>query len=228
MGYVRRWFRRFLGLERGATGVEYALVVSLVVVGSIAAIKRLETNADNYYDDTSEQIGDLPGENTPTPSNTAPGGSSTSTSIAASTTTTTAAPTSTTAAPTTSTTAAPTTTTTAPTTTTVANKSTIANMENRSGNGGSSDWDASVRVTIRDTANNANVAGAGVTVLFTASNGSTTTRNCTTLSPSGRCTVTWTVSESRTYVDATVTNVVASPTWDGASETLRVWRVNDG
>jgi Flp pilus assembly pilin Flp len=228
MGYVRRWFRRFLGLERGATGVEYALVVSLVVVGSIAAIKRLETNADNYYDDTSEQIGDLPGENTPTPSNTAPGGSSTSTSIAATTTTTSGTSTSTTAAPTTSTTAAPTTSTTAaPTTTTVANRSRIDDMEDRSGNGGSNDCDASVRVRIRDTANNANVVGAGVTVLFTASNGSTTTKTCTTVSPSGRCTVTWTVSENRSYVDATVTNVTASPPWNGSTQTLRLWRVND-
>ena len=116
MGALRRWCRQFLSVERGATGVEYALVLSLMLFASLGAIKTLERNADNYYDTTSHHIGDLPSTSGSGPTGTSiPVGSSTTSTAP----TTTVAPTTTTAAPTTTTTARPTTTTTAaPTTTT--------------------------------------------------------------------------------------------------------------
>ena len=225
MGSFRRWWRRG-GAERGATGVEYALIAALLLFASIGAIQALERNADEYYDTTSGRIGALPGTDGETPSGTSiPGGSSTSTT-AVPTTTTTAAPTTTTAAPTT-TTAAPTTTTTRPPTTTTAapttTTTTAAPRSYISGTAASSDtsgsgWRPAITVTIKNTSTGANVSGAVVTVRFTRSNGNVLgTTTCTTGS-NGQCLARISgVSDSITPVTATVTNVSASPTWNGAT-----------
>ena len=102
--------RRLQG-SRGATLVEYGLIVALLVIPSIGALARLDDASGDYYTNASDDIGDLPQSGIDTSSNSSvPSGGST---------TTTAAPTTTTAAPTT-TTAPPTTTSTSTTTTTAA------------------------------------------------------------------------------------------------------------
>ncbi|MBL8778567.1 MAG: hypothetical protein JNK12_21720 [Acidimicrobiales bacterium] len=221
MGSLRRWWRRG-GAERGATGVEYALIAALLLFASLGAIQALERNADDYYDDTSSRIGALPGTDGASPTGTSiPGGSSTSTT-AAPTTTTTAAPTTTTttAPPTTTTTAPPTTTTTAApttTTTTAAPRSYISGTSASSDTSGSG-WRPAITVTIKNTSTGANVSGAVVTVRFTRSNGNVLgTTTCTTAT-NGQCLARISgVSDSITPVTATVTNVSSSPTWNGAT-----------
>ena len=201
-----------------ATAVEYALVTALLLFASVGAIKTLERNADDYYDTTSGRIGALPGTDGAAPTGTSiPGGSPTTT---VATTTTTAPPTTTTTtAPPTTTTAPPTTTTTAPptTTTTVAPRSYISSTSNSSDTSGSG-WRPALTVTIKNSSTGANVSGAGVTVRFTRTNGNSLgTANCTTAA-NGQCLARISgVSDFTTTVIATVTNVTASPTWNGAT-----------
>ena len=45
-------------LERGATLVEYALVFSLIVVGSLLAIDALTTTSGSYLSSTGNDIGE--------------------------------------------------------------------------------------------------------------------------------------------------------------------------
>jgi Flp pilus assembly pilin Flp len=119
VGITRRLRR--LRDDRGATLVEYALIVSLIAVPSIGAIE----SAVSATDDMGQRvIGDMGAPNVASGSSDGGGGGGSTTSTTLSPVTTTAAPTTTTtvAPPTTTTTvAAPTTTTTAaPTTTTTA------------------------------------------------------------------------------------------------------------
>lgn len=221
MDRFRRWCRRFLNAERGATGVEYALVISLMLAGSVGAIKTLERNADTYYDTTSNHIGDLPRSGGAAPTGTSiPGGSSTTTTVPPSTTTTTAAPTTTTtAAPTTTTTtAAPTTTTTA------APRARISSITANSLNRDATTWDARAQVTISDSNTSAPIVGATVTVVFKTTAGATLgTASCSTAATTGRCNARLnSVSDNYLSVVATVTGVASTPTWDGvvASVTL--------
>jgi len=207
---------RFHG-SRGATLVEYALIVALVVVPSVAAITRLDDASGDYYENASDDIGDLPQLGIDTGAGTSvPSGGSTSTTVAP--TTTVPPTTSTTAPPTTTTTAPPTTTTTAPTTTTTLLRSRISELTNVSTNSGSS-YNAIARVRIVRNSNGTVVQGASVSVRMVDDNGSVTTRSCTTDS-TGRCTVTWGRSDNRSPVVATVTNVTSSPTWDGAGQSV--------
>ena len=211
--------RHLPGSERGATLVEYALIVALMVVTSLGAIKSLERNADTYYDTTSSRIGALPTTSGGAPTGTSIPGSSSSTT-AAPTTTTTAAPTTTTAAPTTTTTAAPTTTTAAPTTTTsttAAQQSYVSATSDTSDPVGSG-WRPAVTVTIKNKTTGAAISGAGVTVTFKRTNGTTLGTNSCTTTASGQCEAQISgVSNTITSVVATVTNVTSSPTWDGAT-----------
>jgi phosphate-selective porin len=96
--------------DRGASGVEYALVISLVLTGSTMSFEMMDERIEEHYQETAEDIGESDLEQF-SPSTTA--GPSTTTTAAPSTTTTAAPATTTTAAPATTTTAAPATTTTA-------------------------------------------------------------------------------------------------------------------
>jgi len=89
--------------DRGASGVEYALVISLVLTGSTMSFEMMDERIEEHYQETAEDIGESDLEKF-SPSTTA--GPSTTTTAGPSTTTT--------AAPATTTTAAPATTTAAP------------------------------------------------------------------------------------------------------------------
>lgn len=223
MGPVRRAWRRYLGAERGATGVEYALIGALVLFTCLGAIKALERRADDYYDTTSTRIGALPSIDGSAPTGTSiPGASSTTTTVAP-TTTTTAAPTTTTttAPPTTTTTAPPTTTTTVPptTTTTAAPRSFISATSNTSDTSGGG-WRPALTVTVRNTSTNAAVANATVTVTFRRTNGNSLGTDSCTTNASGQCEAQISgVSDGITTVVATVTSVTSTPTWNGATST---------
>ena len=214
MGPRWRWWRH-QDADRGATGVEYALIAALVLVGSLGAINALERNADNYYDTTSSRIGSLPSANGGAPTGTSlPGGSTTTTAAPTTTTTTTAPTTTTTAAPTTTTTTAPTTTTTA------APRSSISATADSSDTTGFNSWRAAVTVTIRNTSTGANVANAGVTVAFTRTNGTSLGSATCTTGSNGQCLARLSgVADSIATVVARVTSVSANPTWDGATAT---------
>jgi Flp pilus assembly pilin Flp len=115
-----RWITNKLRNEDGASGVEYALVLSALFIASIGSITAVGESMDVQLDNT---VYSLENEDVGPPEGTyAPSGPTTSTTAPASTTSTTAAATTTTtvAPTTTTTTVAPTTTTTtvAPTTTT--------------------------------------------------------------------------------------------------------------
>ena len=231
MGPFRSLRRRSKGAERGATLVEYALIVSLMIVTSLGAIKSLERNADEYYDTTSSRIGALPGTDGAAPTGTSiPGASSTTTAVPTTTTTTAPPTTTTTAAPTTTTTTAPptTTTTAAPTTTstTIAARSRVTSTSDRSTNGGSSTWNAVLRVNLDNSVTGADVNGATITVTYRTTGGTLLgTASCTT--SLGRCDASRSVSESYSSVVATVTGVSSSPTWDGVQASRTLYRVND-
>jgi Flp pilus assembly pilin Flp len=107
--------------ERGATLVEYALIVALIGVVIVASIDAFRTEAGDRVETSSDQIG-KPFQPNQTPDSTSTTGAA-PTTIPPTTTTTVA--TTTTTAPTTTTTA-PTTTTTAPTTTTTAPQATFS------------------------------------------------------------------------------------------------------
>jgi Flp pilus assembly pilin Flp len=124
VGILRKLFgSRFTG-ERGVSGVEYGLIISLILVGSMANIEMMDERVQEHYTETAADIGQIDlayfevtttlgnGETTTTTTTEAPASTTTTT------TTTTEAPASTTTT-TTTTTEAPastTTTTAAPTT----------------------------------------------------------------------------------------------------------------
>ncbi len=225
MGPVRRAWRRWRGAERGATGVEYALIAALVLVGSLGAINTLERNADEYYDDTSSRIGSLPTIDGSGPTGTSiPGGSSSTTSVSTTTTststTTTVAPTTTTTAAPTTTTAAPTTTTRPPTTTTTVAPRSYVSATSDTSDGQGSGWRPALTVTIRNTVTNAPVANATVVVTFRRTNGNSLGSDSCTTNSSGVCEAQISgVSNNITTVVATVTSVSSTPSWNGTTAT---------
>lgn len=197
--------------NRGATFVEYALIVSLLVVPCIGAIKRLDSNSHTYYNNAANDIGDLPQKGI----DTSTGGSTPSATTTTSTSTTTTLPPTTTS---TSTTTTSTSTTSTSTTTTTLLRSTINQLTDISTNNFSS-YNAIARVKIVRTDNLNAVNGASVTVRMVDRFNNTTTKTCNTDS-TGRCSVTWSRTDSQGPVTATVTNVTASPTWDGTQQSV--------
>ncbi|MET0881375.1 MAG: hypothetical protein ABWZ14_07470 [Acidimicrobiales bacterium] len=201
--------------ERGATLVEYALIISVFVFGSMGAIQRLDDKSGDYYENASNDIGELPQAGVD-PDEPSPTSSTTSTTT---TTTTTTSTTTTTTTPTTTTTTTTTTTVPTTTTTTIPTRSTITELTDSSTNNGTS-FNAIARVRIRHNKTAAAINNATVTFLLTDSQGSTTTKQCTTDS-TGRCsTIAWSRSDSRSPVTARVTGVSASPTWDGVQASV--------
>ncbi|MCB1014944.1 MAG: hypothetical protein KDB10_07470 [Acidimicrobiales bacterium] len=206
------------------TAVEYALIVALLVVPSIGALARLDDASGDYYENASDDIGDLPqlGIDTNSSDTSVPSDGTTSTTTPATTappgsTTTTAAPT-TTAPPTTTTTAPPTTTTAAPTTTTTQLRSEINQLSDISRDDGS--WfSARARVKIVRNSNGNAVSNASVTIRMVDRWGNVSNRGCSTDSR-GRCSVTWSRPDSYGPVTATVTNVTANPPWDGQQQSV--------
>ena len=190
-GMHERRVRRFRG-SRGATLVEYALIVALIVVPSIGALTRIEDASGDYYTDASDDIGDLPQLGIDTSSNSSvPSGGSTTTTVAPTTTTT----------------------TTAPTTTTTALRSRVSELTNVSSNNGSS-YNAAARVKIVRNSNGTAVSNASVTIRMVDRFNNSSNRTCTTDS-TGRCTGTWSRSDNNGPVTATVTAVTSNPAWNG-------------
>lgn len=219
MGPVRRAWRRWRCAERGATATEYALVVALLLVVSLGAIKALDRSSRNYYSTTSSRIGALPTIDGAGLTATSIPGASSTTTIA--TTTTTVPPTTTTAAPTTTTAAPTTTTTAAPTTTTAAPRSYVSALSSSSDTTGFSSWRPGTTVTIKNRSTGAVVSGASVTVTFKTTGGTTLgTASCTT-STGGTCLAQISgVADSILTVNATVTAVTSTPTWDGVASSI--------
>ena len=52
--------RRFIREEDGATAVEYAVVVALIIIGAIAAVTAFGTALTNWFTGTAGTIGGLP------------------------------------------------------------------------------------------------------------------------------------------------------------------------
>jgi Flp pilus assembly pilin Flp len=109
VGILRKLFgSRFTG-ERGVSGVEYGLIISLILVGSMANIEMMDERVQEHYTETAADIGQIDlayfevtttlgnGETTTTTTTEAPASTTTTTTTTteapASTTTTTAAPT---------------------------------------------------------------------------------------------------------------------------------------
>lgn len=172
--------------DRGASGVEYALVVSLLVVGSTASFEMMDTRVEQHYDETADDIGqaDLghftvttttcvgcpvsttslrPAPSTIPPIPTTPSTSSTSTS----TSTTTTTPSTTSTSTSTTTTAEPTTTTT----TTKPKPSASTSYDDLS-TSSKKNATAKVRIDIDDEAGGG-LSGATVEVTMTTKRGET-------------------------------------------------------
>jgi len=198
--------------ERGVAVVEYALIVGLLVLGVTAAITGLEDSAENYYDDTSNDIGDLPQNAIPT--FTLPDGTPITTTTHATTTTapppTTSTPPTTGVGPTTTTAAPTTTTTTAPVPVTV-----ITQLLDRSEAQADDNWRARFRVTLTNSDTGDRVPGATVTADFAGYG----TRQCVTGS-TGRCNMSQNIPDNVASVLVSVTDVAAVPSWDGSGASL--------
>lgn len=214
--------------DRGATGVEYALVVSLLLAGSTASIEMMDDSIEGHYSESASDIGrsDLNDFNVTTTvcvnsCSSTTTSTTTTTTTAAPTTTTTVAQSTTTAAPTTTTTAAPTTTTTAaPTTTTTAGPTTTAapttttaptgeqasvSDSNWSGYYGDDwGWDVYGQLRFRNDAGE-NLSWADVTYTITGYNGDTTTVTATA-NGRGKIVVDWWGHEADIF-PATITIV---------------------
>ena len=52
--------KRFIAQEDGATAVEYAVVVALIIVSAIVAVTAFGTALSTWFNDTSGTIGNLP------------------------------------------------------------------------------------------------------------------------------------------------------------------------
>ncbi|MEL7208108.1 MAG: hypothetical protein AAGK32_07735 [Actinomycetota bacterium] len=206
--------RRQRRRERGAAFVEYALFVGLLVLATTAGLTSLEDDADAYYNDVSDDIGDLP--QAAIPVLTLPDGTPITTTTQAPTTTTSGA-TTTTAAPTTTTAPPPTTTTVPPTTTTAPplEEATITELLDRSTAKANNKWRARVRITVRNSVTGTNVVGATVVGTFDGYN----TKSCVT-GNNGRCNISQNVSDNESSVLFTVDDIDANPDWDESSAAI--------
>lgn len=178
--------------DRGASGVEYALVVSLLVVGSTASFEMMDTRVEQHYDETADDIGqaDLghftvttttcvgcpvsttsfrPAPSTippiPTTSSTLPTTTSTSTTTTTPSTTSTSTSTTTTAKPTATTTTTTTTTTTKPKPSATTSYDDLSTSSKKNAT-------AKVRIDIDDEAGSG-LRGATVEVTMTTKRGET-------------------------------------------------------
>ena len=142
--------------------VEYALLLSVFVVGSLSAVNRMGDSMGAQSETMEQRVATA---NLAPP---APAAAVTTTTVAPTTTTTTA-PTTTTTAPTTTTTHATTTTSTSTTTTSTTSTTAATIATNLTGtswaNGyNSDDWQAVVEYRVQKASNGANVQGAQLTV----------------------------------------------------------------
>jgi Flp pilus assembly pilin Flp len=197
--------------EKGATLVEYALIVALVVGVSIAGLNVLTSSASNEVASTADCVSKRPQPASCTTSATDP--TTTVASVPASSTTTTAPPpatTTTTAPPTTTTTAPPTTTTAAPTTTTTAAPTWKGRVNSFSASVSSGVVSASVDLSAPAGGSDKHLV---VQFTFEFSDGSSGTATCKT-NGSGQCTATYGTPSRRGSVVVTITTVdgaVVSP-----------------
>lgn len=195
--------------DRGATGVEYALAVSVFVVAVLGGIDQLENSTRDEYQNSANGIEGLPG-------NEGFGGGGTPTSppptLPATTTTVIDS------GPTTTSGGGGTTTTQGgggTTTTTVAHFSSITVLNDVSTSQGGS-WTARADIQIRDSIDSSPIANAVLTVSMSAANGSSFTTSCTT-GQDGRCVASWSNRKNKhNPVLATVIDVVSSPDWDNS------------
>jgi Flp pilus assembly pilin Flp len=197
--------------DRGASGVEYALVISLVLVGSTASIEMMDTRVEEHYDETADDIGQadlghfavttttcigcgvtststtttVVATSIPTTTTNAPS-TTTSVVLGSSTTSTTAAPSTTTS---TTTTRPTTTTTTVPPTTTAEPKPSASSSYEDLSTSGKKNATAKVRIDIDDDAGGG-LRGASVEVTMTTKSGETK-RFTYTVGKSGEKTLSW-------------------------------------
>lgn len=145
------------------SGVEYALVVSLLLVGSTASFEMMDEGIQEHYTDTAEDIGqkDLAAFDATT--TTAAATSSTTSTI-------TAAPATTTAAPTTTAAAVP---------TTIAAPDEVSKTSWRDRTYYDKGWVAKTRITLEDE-NGDYLKKATVSVTFTLADGTTASATGTT------------------------------------------------
>lgn len=149
--------------ERGATLVEYALLVAVLALGSLAGLDALQTSAEAAFREQASEMSDPPaGGTSGTPTTAAP-----TTAPPTTAPPTTAPPT--TAAPVTTTTVRPT-TTTSTTTTSTTSTTTVPRATTATGTWGAtgatrdgSRWTATATLTVTDDRGQA-VHGAAVTV----------------------------------------------------------------
>lgn len=163
--------------ERGATLVEYAMIVAVFAVPAWAGISFLQSTAEAKMGHVATNVASPP---TTTPAGSGGDGGGGATSTTASTTTTTAAPTTTTSTtttttqpPTTTTTRPPTTTTTSTTTTTTAPRK-VNTSPSISVTNNKKKWNSTFSTTATDGSNKG-ISGATVTFEYcfkTSANGS--------------------------------------------------------
>lgn len=226
--------------ERGVTLVEYVLFVGGFVLIAITAVGGMNTTARNYFQQSSNRIGqpvnrvkyDANGnrqQQASTTSITAPP-STTTTTIAPTTTratTTTAAPTTTratttTAAPTTTTTTPPTTTTTTTPPTTTIPKRVSTSISNSSLDTANGTWTFRVTITVAGTGG---ASVNGLTVSAVGKYGGTVvgTLSCVT-SSSGVCTMTYPgVPDYYSPIVFEITSVSGAAPWTGLTKTITVY-----
>jgi Flp pilus assembly pilin Flp len=199
--------------DRGASGVEYALVVSLVLTGSTATFEMMDDRVSEHYTETADDIGEsdlaafhvttttcdgcdatstttsttIVATSIPTTTTNAP---VTTTSVVLETTTTSTTTTTTTAPPTTTSTTTTAPPTTLPPTTTAApgNPESSASFTNQSYEAWNG-WKAKTRIELRDD-DGKKLKYAEFEVTWVTANGETRTRTYET-NRNGRKTPTW-------------------------------------
>ena len=209
MGPLRRFSNRILGRsDRGASGVEYGLVLALLLTGTTASVEMMDERIGANYEETANDIGqqdldyfevtttacnDCETTTTTTttttaaPTTTTTAAPTTTSTTSTTTTTTTTTTTSTTTTTTTTTTAAPTTTTT---TTTVPAEAAAATWEDRSRYSYSCYcYQARARIYLDDAMGD-DLAYATVSVTFTLADGTEAT-GTKTANSSGRVNFRW-------------------------------------
>jgi pilus assembly protein Flp/PilA len=51
-----KFFQRLIQSKRGATAVEYGLIVSLIVIASVAAISQLATSTNDMWNEVANAV----------------------------------------------------------------------------------------------------------------------------------------------------------------------------
>lgn len=192
--------------ERGASGVEYALLISLVLVGSSASFDMMDESVGQHYAETADDIGQSDLGHFRVTTTTC--GSCPTTTTSSTTTTT-----STTTAPTTTSTTTTSTTTLPPTTTAATPAATTTYTDQSSGNNGNATAKVKLRLQGED---GKGLKGADVRVTMTTASGRTQTFDYTITTNNGQTTLTW---SNRRGSDFPVTVTIVSVTLDGASHT---------